>query len=272
MFFTSTDNRNLFYELKGNTSSNNTIVFLNGLSQSTVAWSFMLPFFEDYKILLLDFIFQGQSDKHGEFKNFDEHALDVISLMQYLKIEQAHVCGISYGSLVAQNIATTYPYAVKKLILLSTFAHKSEYFKAVELSWLRAVEMGGYNMLLDVMLPFVLGQNFFENPLIPIDLLKQSRQGVNENNEALMKLMRATAERADYRAELHKIIAPTLIVHGRFDKLITMDLAEEVQRNIPNATLKVIEQAGHTLNLEAVQETSLLMQDFLSIPADTLHS
>jgi 3-oxoadipate enol-lactonase len=263
MIYTTADNRKLFYEIKGDITSDDTIVFLNGLSQSTVAWAFMLPYFQQYKIVLLDFIFQGQSDKTGDYKNFDEHAQDVVSLMQHLKIKQASIVGISYGSLVAQNIATTYPYAVRRLILLSTFAHKSEYFKAVELSWKRAVEMGGYNLLLDVMLPYVLSENFFQNPIIPLDLLKNSRQGANENNEALMKLMRATEERVDYRAELKKITVPTLIVHGRFDKLVTLDLAESVQQNISHSKLVVIEHAGHTLNLEAAQETSKIIQDFL---------
>jgi len=81
----------------------------------------MLPYFvNEYKIVLIDFIFQGQSDKDGEFKNFDEHAEDVISLMQFLQLPKAVVCGISYGSLVAQNLSVNYPLAVEKLILLST--------------------------------------------------------------------------------------------------------------------------------------------------------
>jgi len=149
---------------------------LNGLSQATPAWAFMLPYFvNEYKIVLIDFIFQGQSDKDGEFKNFDEHAEDVISLRQFLQLPKAVVCGIYYGSLVAQNLSVNYPLAVEKLILLSTFAHKSEYFKAIELSWQRAVEMGGYNMLLDIMLPYVLGENYFENHIIPISILIASR-------------------------------------------------------------------------------------------------
>ena len=265
MIFKNRTEQGLFYELIGNYESKKIIVFLNGLSQSTLAWAFMLPFFEkDYKILLLDFIFQGQSDKEGDYKNFDAHAEDVINLLQYLKFGKVNVCGISYGSLVAQNMAVNYPLAIEKLFLLSTFAHKSEYFKAIELSWQRAVEMGGYNMLLDVMLPQVLGENYFENPIIPISILKQSRQGANENNEALLKLMRATLERPDYREELKKIKIPTLIIHGRFDKLIPVSLAIEVHNSIKNSEFEIIESAGHTLNLEAAIETSQLMMTFLA--------
>lgn len=264
MIFNNKQGQEIFYELKGNRSSASCIVLLNGLSQSTLAWGFMLPYFEkDYKVLLLDFIFQGQSTKDGAFKNFDEHAEDVIGLLQYLKLDSVYLCGISYGSLVAQNIAVNYPLAVKKLILLSTFAHKTEYFKAIELSWQRAVQMGGYNMLLDVMLPTVLGENYFENPIIPISILKQTRQGINENSEALLKLMRATLERKDYREELKKVQISTLIIHGLFDKLIPLPMAKEVNACIKNSRMEVIETAGHTLNLEAAKETSELIIEFI---------
>jgi len=264
MTFKLTDGRHIFYEIKGNEIATETIIFLNGLSQSTLAWMLMLPYFnKTYKILLLDFVFQGQSDKTGEFKNFDEHALDVIQLMQNLNIPKAHVCGISYGSLVAQHMALNYPLAIDRLFLMSTFAHKTEYFKAIELSWKRSVDMGGYNMLLDVMLPFVLGENYFENPIIPISIIKQSRQGINENSEALMKLMQATAERRDFREDLNQIKIKTLIIHGRLDKLIPLELALAVHYNIKDSEFKIIEGVGHTLNLEAVTESSNLILDFL---------
>ena len=44
------DGLNLYYEIQGNLESQETLVFLNGLTQSTVAWFFMLPYFkEKYK-------------------------------------------------------------------------------------------------------------------------------------------------------------------------------------------------------------------------------
>jgi len=264
MLFITTDSRKIYYEIIGNATSQKHIVFLNGLSQSTLAWGFMLPYFQnDYKILLLDFVFQGQSDKEGAYKNFDEHANDVVELLSHLQFPATIVCGISYGSLVAQNLAVKYPNAVSQLILLSTFAHKTEYFKAIEISWLRAVQMGGYGMLLDVMLPTVLGENYFEKPIIPIDILKQSRNTINENSDALLKLMQATAERKDYRSELKNIKAKTLIVHGMYDKLISVEMANEVHRNIALSTIIFIENAGHTLNLEAAKDTSEIILNFL---------
>ena len=178
-------------------------MFLNGLTQSTDSWLLVEPYFkETYKLILLDFIFQGQSDKDGPWRDFDTHARDVKTLLEHEHIEQAHLIGISYGSLVAQHFAVKYPSYLSKLILLSTFAHKTPYYEAIELAWWRALEMGGYSLMLDVMLPSVLSETYFSNPLVSIEKLKNARRDVNLKPEAIFKLMKATKERKDFRKQL----------------------------------------------------------------------
>src|SRR5436190_21567331 len=128
MLTKTNDGLDIDFDVRGNKSVNETIVFLNGLTQTADAWILVLPYFKkEYRILVLDFIFQGQSDKSGEWRNFDRHAEDVLMVMKAAGINDAHILGISYGSLVAQHFALKFPSSVKSLILLSTFAHKTPY-------------------------------------------------------------------------------------------------------------------------------------------------
>ena len=264
MFCKTTDNLNIYFEVQGNENAKETIVFLNGLSQSTISWILTTPYFKnDYRIVMMDFIFQGQSDKTGEWRSFDTHARDVVSVLDYLKIDKAIIAGLSYGSLVAQHLAINHGNRISKLLLISTFAHKTPYYDAIELSWWRALEFGGYNLMLDIMLPSVLSENYFLNPLIPIDLMKQTRQEANEDKQALFKLMRATKERVDYRPELKKISVPTIVIQGEKDLLLPVHMANEVAKAIPNSQFKVIPHVGHTLNLEAVPLMVTIIKDFL---------
>lgn len=263
MFCKTTDNLNIYFEVQGNEQAQDTIVFLNGLSQSTIAWALTTPAFrQDYKIVLMDFIFQGQSDKSGEWRNFDQHARDVISVLDHLKIGKAVIAGLSYGSLVAQHLGVNHGPRISKLILLSTFAHKTPYYDAIELSWWRALEFGGYNLMLDIMLPSVLSEAYFKNPLISIELMKQARQEANDDKQALFKLMRATKERPDYRPELTKIKVPSLVIQGEKDILFPVHMANEVAKAIPGCKLEIIPNAGHTLNLEAIPQMVKLIREF----------
>lgn len=249
------DGLDIYYEVQGNENASETVVFLNGLTQSTVAWFFCVPFFkENYKIILMDFIFQGNSDKTGDSRTFDQHAADVNSILSAENILKINLVGLSYGSLVAQHFAVTYPEKLNKLVLLSTFAHKTAIYNAIELSWWHSLEKGGYGLMFDTMMPFVLSEDYFSKPIIPIELLKKSREDLNQNSNAIFNLMRATKERPDFRPELKKIKSPTLIIQGEKDLLLPVYLAQEVQKNISNSNLIVVKHAGHTLNLEHVPE------------------
>jgi pimeloyl-ACP methyl ester carboxylesterase len=265
MICKTTDNLNIYFEIQGNENAKETIVFLNGLSQSTISWILTTPHFKnDFRIVLIDFIFQGQSDKTGEWRNFDLHARDVISVLDFLKIDKCIIAGLSYGSLVAQNLGVNYSNRISKLILLSTFAVKTPYYEAIELSWWRALEFGGYGLMLDIMLPTVLSEGYFKNPLIPIDMMKAARQEANEDKQALFKLMRATKERPDYRPELKKITIPTIVIQGEKDTLFPMHMAQEVADSIHNCKLTFIPYVGHTLNLEAVPQMVKAMKEFIN--------
>lgn len=263
MFCTTNDEKKLYYEVKGNYNAKETLVFLNGLSQSTIAWSFIIPYFEkDYKIVLLDFIFQGQSDKTGEVRDFDQHASDLLNLMDLLGLNKPILVGLSYGSLVAQHYAVNFPERLNKLILISSFANKTPFYKAIELSWENALKIGGYKHLLDVMLPYVLSDHYFENPLIPIEILKNAKTELIDPI-ALSKLMAATAQRNDYRQELQRINTSTLVIHGELDLLFPIYMGKEIANNVKNAKFVVIHDAGHTLNLEATETVSKHILQFI---------
>lgn len=264
MYHITSDNQQLYYEIHGNPGLGNYLVFLNGLSQSTIAWNLMLADFQkEHQIILLDLIFQGQSGKEGDIRDFDQHAADVYGLIDSLKINKVTIIGISYGSLVAQNFAVNYPERTNKLVLISTFAHKTPYFEAIEVAWHSALKAGGYPLMFDVMLPTVLGEEYFAHPLIPIDVLRASKQTVNTDSAPLMKLMMATHQREDYRKKLGAIKSPTLIIQGEKDALLPVHMAKEVSDAIPQSKFEVVLGVGHTLNLEAIPQIIKLIKEFV---------
>lgn len=254
-YVTTNDGRRVFVEVHGNPKGEESLLLLNGLSQSTIAWYLLLPKLNPaIRVVLMDFVFQGQSDKHGDYKDFDAHAEDVKQVIDFLHLKQPVIAGLSYGSLVAQHFGVCFPDVPKKLLFLSTFAHKTPYFDLIAQAWGNALQLGGYAHLFDVMLPTILSEYYLNHPLIPIELLKKGRQDLNQDKDALLKLMRATAERPDYRSRLTEIKCPCLVVQGEQDLLLPVPLAQEVHKHLKNSECIVLPQKGHTLNLEAITE------------------
>jgi pimeloyl-ACP methyl ester carboxylesterase len=264
MYYKTSDNLNLYYEIHGNLKSKKHLIFLNGITQSSIAWNLVLPsFISDYQIIVCDFIFQGKSDKKGDARNFDQHAADIYGLLGFLNISKINLVGLSYGSLVAQHFALNHPEKVKKLFLISSFAHQTPYLEAMSYAWGRALDIGGYSLMFDIMLPVVLSEGYFDNPLISPEALKVARENINTEPAALKKLMQATYERGDYREKLRAIKNPTLVIHGEKDSLLPVHMAKAVADAIEGSKFEIIPNAGHTLNLEAISQTVKLIKEFI---------
>lgn len=262
-YFYTTDHKKIYFEEIEYGTDKSCMVLLNGLTQTTLSWEWCLRELEwSGKVILCDFVFQGKSDKKGAVRNFDRHAKDVKELLDHLKIDRACISGISYGSLAAQHFAVNHPEKIVRLILISTFAHKTPFYRAIEQSWKQALHAGGYALLLDVMLPYVLSEQYFFSPIIPIEVLKKMRIEVKPEKEALEKLMEATEKRKDYLEELGGVHCPTLIVQGEKDLLFPPYFAEVIQKRMKNCKLVIIPHKGHTLNLEAAPELSSLLSQF----------
>jgi pimeloyl-ACP methyl ester carboxylesterase len=258
------DGNGLFYQHHFLGDEFPTVVFLNGLSQSTMSWGAVAPsFIGKCNVLLLDQVFQGKSTAVGEFRSYDEHATDVTLLIQSLGIGKPVLCGLSYGSAVAQHALVLFPETYSGAVLMSTFAHNAEVFMAMGESWKSALKAGGYALLLDVMLPVVLGASYFEKPLIPIQTLKEMRISNNLSAENLFKLMMATETRGDYREKLRNVKVPVLVIHGEEDLLIPVAIASQVNEFLPESDFVVLEKVGHTLNLEAIPQITALIREYL---------
>ena len=67
---------------------------------------------------------------------------------------------------------------------------------------------------------------------------------------------------------LHRIEAPTLIVWGKQDRLVSSAYAAEFGRRIAGSRVEIIDGCGHVPQLEQPDKTYALVSDFLGIAAD----
>lgn len=69
--------------------------------------------------------------------------------------------------------------------------------------------------------------------------------------------------RADLRDVLPRIDAPTVLIYGDADVRSPLSVAEELHSRIPASKLVVLQGAGHQLNMEAADQFSSALRDFL---------
>lgn len=258
------DGLELHYELYGDPEAKQTLIFLNGLSQSTAVWAGMaFHLGKKYRLVLVDLLFQGKAEAATEFRSFEGHAADLAHLLHELQLSETTVVGISFGGAVAQRLVVNYPELVQKAILLSTFSYKDAYLEAVINSWEKALLAGGYPLMLEVMLPFVFSRAYFLKPVISIDNLKKSKSAPNLTADSLLKLIEAMKTSGNYLEELKHVQIPVLLVHGADDMVCPPEFGKGMYDALPQAQLKVLPNVGHTLNLECMPVLVQLIDEFV---------
>jgi len=68
----------------------------------------------------------------------------------------------------------------------------------------------------------------------------------------------------DTRARLHRIVAPTLVMHGAHDQLTPVANARLIAQAIPDATLAILPDAGHGYLLEQPEQSHRLFDRWLA--------
>jgi pimeloyl-ACP methyl ester carboxylesterase len=68
----------------------------------------------------------------------------------------------------------------------------------------------------------------------------------------------------DLRPGLPRIQVPTLVIGATGDESTPPLMSEEIARLVPNATLAVVESAGHFVQLERPEEVNRALLEFLS--------
>lgn len=200
----------------------------------------------------------GRSSKPYGAYNYGVHALDIKRVLDQLDIEDATLCGFSMGGAIAGYYVSLYgPMRVSKLVLAG----------AATPGWTQRNDFP-YNIpKSDV--DDLIALNNTDRPKLLSNFAKIFSATETSLNEGIGKWLTAinlsassyatgqclmALRDSDLRSDLKKIEIPTLIMHGKKDKICSFDLAEQTQKLIPTAQLVAFEKSGHSLFLEETRK------------------
>lgn len=122
--FTSANHINIHYLDNSSEHDQNElpIILMHGLSANAYSFSSILDRMADHYIISVDLRGRGLSDKPDENYSMNDHAKDIIGLMDHLEIETAVIGGHSFGARLSIYLAAKYPERFSKVILMDAAA------------------------------------------------------------------------------------------------------------------------------------------------------
>ncbi|MEU0303561.1 alpha/beta hydrolase [Streptomyces sp. NPDC006175] len=250
------------------------IVLLHGSGPGATAWGNFAPnidhLAERFRVLAVDLPGWGGSEAVPMSER--DHPGAVIRLLDELGIEKAALVGNSMGGVVSLTTAALHKDRVSHLITMGPaskprpglFAAGGGPSEGMKILFKGYADPSVETMakLVDVM---TYGSDFASE-----ELIKQRADGAQVNPQHLQHFMEGVAEgrtpitRWATPEELMGIAAPTLLIHGRDDRVVHFESSLELVSLIPDSRLVLLNRCGHWAQLEHAAEFNRLVADFVA--------
>lgn len=210
------------------------------------------PLGRRFEVLAYDQRGLGQSDKPDRPYSMAEYADDAAALMDAVGWDRAHVVGVSFGGMVAQELVLRHPDKVERLVLACTSPggaggasfpfHEIEHLQGeARARHLLPISDTRRDDAWAAGHPELYAQLIAQSAANPFEAEPGRAMGARRQLEA--RALHDTWER------LAQVRAPTLIAAGRYDGIARPETQERMAGRIPGAVLRWFE-GGHLFMMQ----------------------
>lgn len=239
------------------------ILFIHGQPFNRSMWNYQAEQFrKTHRLIIPDLRGYGESGITEGIVLLDEIALDLICLLEDLKIDKAIVAGLSMGGQVALEVYKLKPALFRTIVLADTEARAEDeqgYQNRINLS--KKILQDGMDKFTEERIRHFICEDTFKNRPLVVEHLRQMMVTTNPAGSAAVQ--RGRAERRDYTPLLACMDFPALIIVGALDEFTPVAFAEYMHQRIENSELVVIENSGHVSNMEQAEEFNKTLDGFL---------
>lgn len=234
------------------------VLFANSIGTDLRIWDGVVAeLVSEYRLLRYDMRGHGLTDAPPGPYSMAQLADDAAALLDALDIRQAHVCGLSIGGMVAQQLAATRPERVARAIFCDTAMRIGPPDMWNQRA--KAVRDGGTAAIADGVM-----QRWFTKAYLAGDGVSIYRNMLSRvAAEGYAGCCEAIRD-ADLTAASGSIRAPALVVVGEEDVATTPADGQALADALPNGRLRLLPGAAHIPCVEQPAALAQLVRDFLS--------
>jgi pimeloyl-ACP methyl ester carboxylesterase len=250
--------------------SGETVLMLHGSGPGVSAlanWQHNIPTFaQRFRVLAPDIVGFGATERAYDIvyslRTWTDH---VWAFLDAHDIEKTAIVGNSLGGRIALQMATDEPDRITKMVLMGTPGVGMTPTEG--LAALRAYEPS-HDAMRDLLRNyFAVDPAMITDELVEIRYEASIADGAYEAYRAMFFDPRhAGSELGITENEVRAITTPALLIHGREDKVVPMQVSVTMLGLLPNADLHVFSACGHWTQIERADEFSALVADYLARP------
>ena len=256
------DNASLYFETHGKGSP---ILLIAGLASDSQSWGGVVQdLARDFLVITPDNRGVGRSTQNGVDISISGMGDDCIALLDYLGIASAEILGHSMGGFVALDCALRYPDRLSGLLIAGSAPRNSPENNQLVRAWASDLTAGAdRGDWFRGLFPWIFTPSFLPDAeALDAAVSYSVDYPYPQSAEAFRKQVEAIAG-FDCTGEIATIKLPTLIIHGREDRLFPSEESVRRLKSINGARSIVFERAAHSIHLEQPEAFSRAIREFI---------
>ena len=243
------------------------VLLLHGSGPGVSAWAnwrlTIAALKNDYRLLAPDFAGFGYSTFPQDIRfNRDTWLKQMVDFLDALGLEKVSVIGNSFGGSMALALAIYHPERVHKLVLMGSVGVPFELTAGLDAVWGYTPSFENMQAIMKI---FAYDQKLVGDDLVQMRYIASTKEDTRAAYESMFPAPRQQWVEAMSHSEekIRSISQPTLMVHGRDDRVIPLSTSLTMLNWIDNSQLHIFSQCGHWTQIEHAQGFTQLVQQFL---------
>lgn len=221
------------------------MVLVHGAGGNHLYWPPEIRRLQGVRVFAPDLPGHGKSQGPGE-QTIQGYSDALKSWLDYIGLQQIVLVGHSMGGAIAIKFTSQHPERVAGLGLISTGAR-------LRVDPVLLADTGQSSTQASA-IEMIITKSFSKNA--KPRLVEMASRRFLETRPSVLGGDFQACDAFDMREQIHLIKTPTLVLCGDQDLMTPLRFSQYLARNLPNATLEVIHDAGHMVILEQPQEVA----------------
>ena len=255
----SDSNQNYYSFIDNNTTP---LVFIHGVGLDHQMWKPQTNSLNEYSTITYDLLGHGKTPFNKEEITLDDFSKQLLSVLDFLKVDKCNLVGFSLGSLIALDFASKFQSRLKSLTVIGTTYKRTDNERALVVDRFNQAKLNK-PISKQALKRWFSDEYLKTHPEVYNQFMKILNKEPKEHSNFL-KAYKLFAYHYDNLEMIKRISTKTLIMTGADDSGSTVAMSKSLSSDLINSSFIEINNGKHLCSIECADDVNINLENFIN--------
>jgi len=252
-------NQNYYSFIDNNTAP---LVFIHGVGLDHQMWKSQINYFNEYSTITYDLLGHGKTPFNKEEISLDDFSKQLLSILEFLKVDKCNLIGFSLGSLIALDFTSKFQEKLNSLTVIGTTYKRTVDERALVIERFNQAKLN--KPISKQALKRWFSDKYLKSHPETYDQFIKILNKEPKDQLNFLKAYKLFAYHQDDMEIIKKISTKTLIMTGAEDSGSTVAMSKSLSNDLINSSFIAINNGKHLCSIECADDVNINLKNFIN--------